>query len=113
MLENAVYSVITPEGCAAILWKNESSQADEETRRKLVERAATYLRLTAEDLLGLGVIDHIVKEPTGGAHRSLDETCHLLSDALSKNLAGVVSVPSSERVLARHRRLRTLGRWIS
>ena len=59
MLENAVYSVITPEGCAAILWKNQEK----------VEEAAKALRLTSQDLFNLGLIDEIIPEPRGGAHK--------------------------------------------
>src|SRR5256714_1310080 len=68
MLENAIYSVISPEGCAAILWKD-SSQAP---------RAAEGLKLTAQDLLSEGLVDQVIAEPKGGAHKSHDETATLL-----------------------------------
>src|SRR4030088_2386274 len=68
MLENAIYSVISPEGCAAILWKDSSQAA----------RAAESLRLTAEDLYRLKIVDEVIKEPKGGAHNSLDETARVL-----------------------------------
>ena len=113
MLENAIYSVISPEGCAAILWKNELTQTDEETRRSLVERAANCLKLTAEDLRAFGVVDEIVKEPVGGAHQSLTETARLTADALSRNLAEVVNIPADKRILSRHKRLRSIGKWIA
>ena len=77
MLEHAVYSVISPEGCASILWRS-AEQAKE---------AADALKLTAEDLLKLGVIDEIVAEPLGGAHRSPTETISALGDALERSLA--------------------------
>src|SRR5213594_4154974 len=77
MLENAVYSVISPEGCAAILWKDASQR----------ERAAEALKITAQDLLQLGVIDEIVPEPPGGAHADPDATAETLGSALRRHLA--------------------------
>jgi acetyl-CoA carboxylase carboxyl transferase subunit alpha len=79
MLENAVYSVITVEGCAAILWKDGKSP---ETR----ERAANALRITAPDLLELGVIDEILPEPPGGAHSNHEATARAVGDALNRHL---------------------------
>jgi acetyl-CoA carboxylase carboxyl transferase subunit alpha len=76
MLENAVYSVISPEGCAAILWKDASQR----------ERAAEALRITAPDLLELGVIDEIVPEPAGGAHADPDAAAEELGAALRRQL---------------------------
>ena len=72
MLENAIYSVISPEGCAAILWKD-SGQA---------ERAAEELKLTAPDLKAAGLVDEVIAEPKEGAHKSHDETAKLLDAAL-------------------------------
>ena len=79
MLENAIYSVITIEGCAAILWKDGKSP-------EMKERAASALRLTAEDLLRFQVIDEIVPEPLGGAHASHEESATLLQAALIRHL---------------------------
>jgi len=76
MLENSVYAVISPEGCAAILWKDASQR----------ERAAEALKLTAEDLLQLGVIDEIVPEPAGGAHSDPDAAGEALGEALRRQL---------------------------
>src|SRR3989441_7063940 len=76
MLENSVYSVISPEGCAAILWKDASQR----------ERAAEELKITAEDLLTLGVIDEIIPEPPGGAHADPDATAEVLGDRKSTRL---------------------------
>jgi acetyl-CoA carboxylase carboxyl transferase subunit alpha len=101
MLENAVYSVISPEGCAAILWKD-AQQAD---------RAADSLRLTAEDLLRLNLIDATVEEPQGGAHKGHDETAQLLDVVLSQRLAEVVSQTTTFRMRRRYERLREYGRW--
>lgn len=76
MLENSVYSVISPEGCAAILWKDASQR----------ERAAEALKITAQDLLGLGVIDEIITEPPGGAHADPDATATALGEALRRHV---------------------------
>src|SRR5712691_1123198 len=76
MLENSVYSVISPEGCAAILWKDASQR----------ERAAEELKITAEDLLNLGVIDEIIAEPPGGAHADPDATAEVLGEALRRHV---------------------------
>src|SRR6266705_3393736 len=76
MLENSVYSVISPEGCAAILWKDASQR----------ERAAEELKITAEDLLTLGVIDEIIPEPPGGAHADPDATAEVLGEALRRHV---------------------------
>jgi acetyl-CoA carboxylase carboxyl transferase subunit alpha len=99
MLENAVYSVITPEGCAAILWKD-ASQAP---------KAAAALRITAHDLMGLGLIDGIVEEPAGGAHEDYDRAASLLGDALAAALAGVREVSPDERLARRYEKFRRMG----
>jgi acetyl-CoA carboxylase carboxyl transferase subunit alpha len=76
MLENSVYSVISPEGCAAILWKDASQR----------ERAAEALKITAKDLLQLGLIDEIIPEPPGGAHADPDAAAAALGEALTRHL---------------------------
>src|SRR5258705_2737930 len=81
MLENAIYSVISPEGCAAILWKD-SAQAD---------RAAEELRLTAQDLKHEGIVDQVIDEPKGGAQNSHDEAARLLDSVLCERLAESVT----------------------
>ena len=101
MLENATYSVITPEGCAAILWKD-SSQAD---------RAAEGLRLTAQHLHEEGIVDKIIQEPEGGAHNDYDQTARFLDSALSERLAEAVSCSQEERLKRRYSKLRQFGRW--
>ena len=78
MLEHAVYSVISPEGCASILWRTADKAAD----------AAEAMRIAAQDLKGLGVVDRIVPEPLGGAHRDPAAAVSLLRDALIEELAG-------------------------
>jgi acetyl-CoA carboxylase carboxyl transferase subunit alpha len=101
MLENAVYSVISPEGCAAILWKD-AAKAD---------RAAEGLRLTAQDLFDEQIVDQIISEPDGGAHTDYDQTARHLDSALSERLAEAVSCSQSERLDRRYKKLRQFGRW--
>ncbi len=101
MLENATYSVISPEGCAAILWKD-SSQAD---------RAAEGLRLTAQHLYDEGIVDKIIPEPDGGAHNDYDQTARYLDSALSERLAEAVSCSQEDRLSRRYSKLRRFGRW--
>jgi acetyl-CoA carboxylase carboxyl transferase subunit alpha len=101
MLENAIYSVISPEGCAAILWKD-SAQAD---------RAAAGLRLTAEDLFRFGVIDRIVAEPVGGAHLEHQKAAQILDAELSQSLAEAVSYSAEERQTRRYLKMRQFGKW--
>ena len=101
MLENATYSVISPEGCAAILWKD-SSQAD---------RAAEGLRLTAQHLFDEGIVDKIIPEPEGGAHNDYDQAARYLDSALSERLAEAVSQSQEDRLSRRYSKLRGFGRW--
>jgi acetyl-CoA carboxylase carboxyl transferase subunit alpha len=99
MLEHAIYSVISPEGCAAILW-NDAAKAPE---------AAQLMRVTAPDLLRLGVIDAIVPEPPGGAHRNWTETASNLRVALSDHLWQLRSMSGPELIEARYDRFRRIG----
>jgi acetyl-CoA carboxylase carboxyl transferase subunit alpha len=101
MLENAIYSVITPEGCAAILWKD-ASRASE---------AAGGLRLTAEDLYGLDLIDGVVAEPHGGAHVDYDETARILDTYLSESLRELNARTKRQRLSLRYQKLREFGKW--
>jgi acetyl-CoA carboxylase carboxyl transferase subunit alpha len=101
MLENAIYSVISPEGCAAILYKD-SSQA---------ERAAEGLKLTAQDLFDAKLVDQIISEPAGGAHTDYDQAARYLDSALSERLAEAVSCSQEERLAKRYAKLRQFGRW--
>jgi acetyl-CoA carboxylase carboxyl transferase subunit alpha len=101
MLENAIYSVISPEGCAAILW-NDATQK---------ERAAAALRLTALDLLDLGVIDEIVPEPAGGAHADPDGTAEALGAALTKQIGELERLDPQERIRLRADKYRRMGRF--
>jgi len=101
MLENAIYSVISPEGCAAILWKD----------KEFVDRAATGLRLTAQDLYAEKIVDQIIKEPPGGAHTDYDKAAGFLDAALAERLAEAVSCSQDERLARRYNKLRQFGRW--
>ena len=101
MLENSIYSVISPEGCAAILWKD-SSRADQ---------AAEGLRLTAQHLFEEGLVDKIIPEPEGGAHNDYDQTARYLDSALSERLAEAVSCSQEDRLKRRYSKLRSFGRW--
>lgn len=101
MLENATYSVITPEGCAAILWKDSSK----------APRASESLRLTAQDLFELGIVDRIVHEPGEGAQTSFDETARILDSFLSEGLAIALEYTHRQRLERRYAKLRGLGEW--
>ncbi|MCA9294841.1 MAG: acetyl-CoA carboxylase carboxyl transferase subunit alpha, partial [Phycisphaerales bacterium] len=99
MLEHAYYSVISPEGCAAILW-NDSDKA---------EAAAKALRITATDLLGLGVIDGVIREPLGGAHRQPDQMARVLHELLVRELDLLVQKPIAQLVDERYEKFRHIG----
>lgn len=101
MQENAVYSVISPEGCASILWRDNARAPD----------AARALRMTAPDLLEFGVIDELVPEPAGGAHQDWDEAATLLKRAVLKAWRRQAKLPSSELVASRINRLRGIGAY--
>jgi len=101
MLENAIYSVISPEGCAAILWKDSSQAA----------RAAEELRLTAEELHRNHIVDQVIPEPQDGAHTSHDEAARLLDAALCESLAESSGNNAEHRLERRYQKLRQLGEW--
>jgi acetyl-CoA carboxylase carboxyl transferase subunit alpha len=101
MLENAVYSVISPEGAAAIIWKEK-----ERTRE-----AAAALRLTAPHLLELGVIDEVIAEPLGGAHKDFEATAAGLKASLLRHLEALQAVPADDLVVSRQKRYRALGQY--
>ncbi|MGH7449217.1 MAG: acetyl-CoA carboxylase carboxyltransferase subunit alpha [Longimicrobiales bacterium] len=102
MLENAVYSVISPEGCAAILWKTAAAK----------DTAAEALKLTADDLSALNVIDDVVPEPMGGAHADWDATAGALRVALLRHLADLETRAPDERREQRWRKFEAMGEWI-
>jgi acetyl-CoA carboxylase carboxyl transferase subunit alpha len=99
MLEHAYYSVISPEGCAAILWKDQSK----------VEEAANALKITSQDLKALGIVDDVVPEPNGGAHLDSKATAALLDEHLKKGLAELKRLSVAKLLENRYRRFRMLG----
>lgn len=105
MLENACYSVITPEGCASILWHHDRNEAP----LAQAAVAAEALQLTAQDLKRLGVIDEIVPEPPGGAHSNHKEAAEILRAALIRNLEGLSKLSVGELLEQRYKRFRSLG----
>jgi acetyl-CoA carboxylase carboxyl transferase subunit alpha len=102
MLENSIYSVITPEGCAAILWKDASK----------AEQAAEALKLTARDLLALQVIDEMIPEPVGGAHRDPDETARRVQEAILRHVRGLVDLPAQELLDRRLEKYMRMGVYL-
>ena len=103
ILENAIYSVISPESCAAILWRD-ASQAP---------KAAEALKLTANDLLELNVVDGVIKEPVGGAHRDPQTTMRCVAARLGDELGALSHLSETELVEQRRTRFRNLGRFES
>jgi len=101
ILENAYYSVISPEACSAILWKD----------RKHAPEAAEALKLTSHDLIRLGVVDEIVPEPEGGAHRDHDLAAANLGAALRRNLKRALETPIGELLKERYAKFRKLGNF--
>ncbi|HET8649232.1 MAG TPA: acetyl-CoA carboxylase carboxyltransferase subunit alpha [Gemmatimonadales bacterium] len=99
MLENSVYSVISPEGCAAILWKDAAQR----------ERAAEALKITAADLLRLGVVDEIINEPVGGAHTDPDATGEALREALIRHLTELRKIRPEKLVRRRAEKYAAMG----
>jgi len=99
VLENAYYSVISPEGCAAILWKERAKAPD----------AAESLRLTAPELLSMGIIDGIIPEPVGGAHRGPQQTAGEIKKTLEKDLGELCHLASGELLEARYNKFRNMG----
>jgi acetyl-CoA carboxylase carboxyl transferase subunit alpha len=99
VLEYATYSVISPEGCAAILWKDQEKKAE----------AAEAMRLTAPDLVELGVVDGVIDEPLGGAHTDVDEACRRVGATLAAALDELARRPLDELLAERYRKFRRLG----
>jgi len=92
ILENAYYSVISPEGCAAILWKDRAASA----------KAAEALKITAKYLLELGLVDEVVPEPLGGAHTNADAMAATLRDCLLKHLEQLLQLSAADRLKQRY-----------
>ena len=101
MLENAIYSVISPEGCAAILWKDQAK----------MEEAAKALRITSQDLLDLKIIDGIIPEPMGGAHRDMEQTALNIKQAITKHLRELKDLTPAELIQKRYKKYRGIGKF--
>jgi len=102
ILENAYYSVISPEGCAAILWKDRSATA----------KAAEALKITARNLLDLGLVDEIIPEPLGGAHTNHEMTAQTVRDCLLKHLGELQALSAPDRLKQRYAKFRAFGHFI-
>lgn len=102
MLENSVYSVISPEGCASILLKDASR----------AEEAAKYLRMTSKDLLEFGIIDEIIAEPSGGAHNSASDTVLRVKEQVYRNLVEVMKLDRDKLIEERYKRIRSIGKYL-
>lgn len=101
MMENAIYSVISPEGCAAIMWRDASKK----------ELAAEAMRITAPDLQALGCIDDIVPEPEGGAHRDHEAAANLLDASLQKHYADLTKSSADKLVSSRYNKFRNIAQF--
>jgi len=101
MLANAFYSVISPEGCASIMWRDAAQK----------ELAAEALKITAEDLLALGLIDEIVPEPEGGAHTDPKQMAEILDGVLQRSLADLRKHTPKELLARRYEKFRRMGQF--
>ncbi len=100
MLEHAIYSVISPEGCASILWRSSANAAE----------AAAALRLTAQDLLEMGIIDGIIPEPVGGAHRNAKKTIEAVGNAIEKALNDIAGLDKKTLISDRRKKFLDMGK---
>jgi acetyl-CoA carboxylase carboxyl transferase subunit alpha len=105
MMENSVYSVITAEGCAAILWKDGKN-------KEMQERAASALRITAPELMDLKVIDEVIPEPVGGAHTNHEASAAALQETLIRNLEELRKLKPDKLVRRRREKFLRMGQWI-
>ena len=102
IMENAYYSVISPEGCASILWKDRSA----------APQAAEALKITAHDLLELGLVDGVVPEPLGGAHHDHETVARTVKDTLIRQLKELQAIDPEERLRQRYQKFRNIGEFI-
>jgi len=103
MLENAIYSVISPEGCASIMWRDAGK----------AELAAEALKITASDLVRLGMVDEVVPEPDGGAHRDHEAAAEMLAPVLQKDLDQLSAIPIEKLLLQRYDKFRAMGQFFA
>jgi acetyl-CoA carboxylase carboxyl transferase subunit alpha len=102
MMEYSIYSVISPEGCASILYRDAAE----------APQAAEALKLTADDLKEIGIIDGIVKEPCGGAHENFNESAERIKTLILSSLKRLKTIPTSELIAARHKKYEEIGFWL-
>jgi acetyl-CoA carboxylase alpha subunit len=102
MLEYATYSVISPEGCASILWRDDSKKPE----------AAEAMKMTATDLQHLGIVDEIVPESAGGAHRDHEQTARNLGDVIRRHLAELILLPPETLRDRRYEKFRRIGQFV-
>ena len=103
MLENSIYSVISPEGCASIMWRDASKK----------EIAAQAMKITAADLQQLNCIDGVVSEPDGGAHNDPDAAAALVDEALQRHLVELKSIPTTQLVESRYKKFRNIAQFFT
>jgi len=103
MMENTIYSVISPEGCASIMWRDASKR----------DIAAQALRITSRDLMELGCIDEVIPEPDGGAHRDHEAAAKLLETALRKNLGALLKIPLQDLPATRYEKFRKMAQFFT
>jgi acetyl-CoA carboxylase carboxyl transferase subunit alpha len=103
MLENSIYSVISPEGCASIMWRDSTK----------AELAADALKITAPDLLGLKLIDEVVPEPEGGAHNDYEAAAKLLDPVLERALGELAALPPQQLIDRRYQKFRAMGQFFA
>lgn len=101
MMENAIYSVCPPESCAAIIWKDS----------KLAEEAAEELKLTATDLLDAGIVDEVIREPLGGAHKNYEESAARIKEAIIRHLSILDTLTEEELIEERYEKFRIMGEF--
>lgn len=101
ILENSFYSVISPEGCASIIWRDATK----------AETAAAAMKITAKDLKDLGIVDEIIPEPDGGAHTDYEGAARLLDDVLDRQLVALTNEPIRELLSARYEKFRKMGQY--
>ncbi len=101
ILENGFYSVISPEGCASIIWRDSAK----------AETAAEAMKITASDLKDLGIVDDIIKEPEGGAHADHEAAARFLEDVLDRQLTALTNEPSKSLLAARYEKFRKMGQF--
>ena len=108
MLEHSVYSVISPEGCAAILWRKSSGELNAED----FSRASEALKLTAQDLLSFKIIDDIIAEPSGGAHMDAEQTSRNISEKVMETIEELKTKTPGKLVEERYKRLKRIGSFV-